>query len=923
MGKKILIGITILLISGLFAGWYYFTREAKYFGTSAFSAVPESGSVIVRIHHLRNYTSKSLNNPIWKAYSTFPGINTLHQKICFADSLLNRDSRLSKLLTDNDLTIVFGRDNDHYWNLTLIELSDLKEKIALSDLIKKILPPQGVSIEKIRAGEATLSCYQWNEAGKLNKYYITFYHGLFLASTDKDVVIQSINKLQIPLAPAGSVFDKANKTASENIDLNIYVNHKNLSQFARSLFAESFWEKLHKSSQLADWSEIDLTQKTSEFLFNGFSFTSDSINNYFNIFAHQQALPFNMAEVIPAETSCFINLMISNAQQFFQDYEKLLNGEHQLNEYRNFLDETNSLYSVDLQKIVTSNLDGAVSMTFTGSEPLMSGENKFLILKTRSGRAIEQAMMPLVPRTSNKRKRDLSKNFSLYKVDKENTFRIYKSSVHNFGKRVFGSVFEPVATDYFTIYNNYLIMGASADALGRFLKSVVLQQTLRNSKSFNDFNSGLSNRLNCYLWMAPGRSHLILKEALHPEIYKNIENQIPAFNKIESAGWQIGVENGMIYNLAKLKYNVDIQENPLSLNWSIYTGNSLITKPKLVINPSDTKFPEIIFQDSNFNLYRISIDGRILWKIKLAGPVRSEVFQLDCFKNGRLQYFFSTDKALHMISHDGSYVQNYPVTLNSVATNGVTVVDYDQKKDYRFFIAGKDHKIHLYDKKGKIIPDWVPARTENDIVQPVQYFRADKKDYIVFADKNQAYILDRKGKSRVNIKEKINFSQNSFTLEPAAGKNKARLITTNINGNIISVGFDGSVRRLTTGKFSPHHFFIYDHFNSEIKRDYIFLDGDSMVVYDQHVNRIVEKKLNHKVDFFPKLFTFADKSHKIGLTDTTNNRIFLYNSDGNITKGFPLEGNSQFSPDFFGCENGSFNVITGSANGNVNSYKIK
>ncbi|MEI6679152.1 MAG: hypothetical protein WCL21_11135 [Mariniphaga sp.] len=923
MGKKILIGITILLISGLFAGWYYFTREAKYFGTSAFSAVPESGSVIVRIPHFKNYTSKSLNNPIWKTYSTFPGINTLHQKICFADSLLNRDSKLSKFFTDNDLTIAFGKDNDHFWNLTLIELSGLNEKLALSDLTKKILIPQSVSIEKVKSGETTLSCYQWDEAGKRNSYYFTFYHGLFLASTDKAVVIQSINMLQNPMPPTGTIFEKANKTASGNIDLNIYLNHKNLSQFTRTFFAQSFWEKLHKSSALADWSEIDLTQKSTEFLFNGFSFTSDSLNNYFNIFLHQQALPFNVAELMPAETSCFLSLMISNPQQFFQDYENLLNSEHQPNEYKNSLAETDSLYGVDLQKIVIGHLDGTVSMVYTDSDPVMSDEHKFLILKTRSGSAIEQAMMPLVPKTSKKRKHDLSKNFSLYKIDNENIFKIYKTSVHDFGRRVFGSVFASVVTDYFTIYNNYLVMGASYEALGEYLKSAVLQQTLSNSKSFNDFNSGLSNRMNCYLWFAPDRSHSIFKEVLNPDIYKSIEDQKPAFNKIESAGWQIGVENGMIYNLAKLKYNADINENPISLNWSISTGNSLITKPKLAINPSDPKRHEIIFQDSNFNLYLTSIDGRILWKIKLSGPVRSQIFQLDCFKNGRLQYFFSTDKALHMIAHDGRYVQNYPVPLSSVATNGVTVVDYDHKKDYRFFIAGKDHKIHLYDKKGKIITDWAPDKTEHDIVQPVQHFRVDSKDYIVFTDKNHTHILDRKGKSRVNIKENINFSQNCFTLEPASGKSKARLITTNINGNIIAVGFDGSVKKITTGKFSPHHFFIYDHFNSETKCNYIILDGDSMVVYDQQLNLIIEKKINHKVDIYPELFTFADKSHKIGFTDTTKNRIYLYNADGNISKGFPLEGNSQFSLDFFGCQNGSFNVITGSANGNVSNYKIK
>jgi len=139
MGKKILIGITILLISGLLAGWYFFTREAKYFGTSAFGAVPENVSVIVRVQHIGNYTSRSLSNPIWKAYSGFPGITSLYQQLVFADSLLKSYPEANNTFTDNDLTIMFGGEENHFWNLSLVELSGITEKRALSELVENYL----------------------------------------------------------------------------------------------------------------------------------------------------------------------------------------------------------------------------------------------------------------------------------------------------------------------------------------------------------------------------------------------------------------------------------------------------------------------------------------------------------------------------------------------------------------------------------------------------------------------------------------------------------------------------------------------------------------------------------------------------------------------------------------------------------------
>ena len=290
MGKKILIGITILLIFGMLAGWYVFTREAKYFGTSAFRAVPENVSVIIRIHHLGNYTVRSLNNPIWKTSSGFEGVNVLYHQLAFADSLFKTYPEADKSFKDKDLTIMFGGDKNHFWNLCLVELSSLSEKRAISNFIENYFSKQGATLEKIKSGQVDLSCYSWKQGELLQNYCITFYHGLVLAGADREVVIQAVKQLETPATQANSVFERANKTATNNIDLNIYLNHSKLPQYTHELFSEIFCERLKGSSPLSGWSEIDLTQKNEELLFNGFSFTGDSLNNYLEIFRHQQAV---------------------------------------------------------------------------------------------------------------------------------------------------------------------------------------------------------------------------------------------------------------------------------------------------------------------------------------------------------------------------------------------------------------------------------------------------------------------------------------------------------------------------------------------------------------------------------------------------------------------------------------------------------
>ena len=148
MGKKILIGVTILLITGLLAGWYYFTREAKYFGTSSFRAVPEKVSIIVRIHHLENYTSRSITNPIWQAYSGFPGVSSLYQQLSFADSLFKTYPAVENSFSDKDLTVMIGGTNDNSQALFLVELSGLTEKRVLTEFVENLFSLKGAVAKK-------------------------------------------------------------------------------------------------------------------------------------------------------------------------------------------------------------------------------------------------------------------------------------------------------------------------------------------------------------------------------------------------------------------------------------------------------------------------------------------------------------------------------------------------------------------------------------------------------------------------------------------------------------------------------------------------------------------------------------------------------------------------------------------------------
>jgi hypothetical protein len=465
-------------------------------------------------------------------------------------------------------------------------------------------------------------------------------------------------------------------------------------------------------------------------------------------------------------------------------------------------------------------------------------------------------------------------------------------------------------------------MGASYESLCDFLRSDIHDETLQNNKNFNDFISGLSRRSNLFLWTAPGRSMPFFQSVFKEGIYNELESQTESLKKIESAGFQEGVENGLIYNIARIKYNPVVWDKPKTV-WRSHLDNPVNLKPQFVIDQNDRNTREIVVQDQGNNLYLINKEGLILWKLKLSGPILSEIFQITYFKNKKLQYLFNTKDAIYLVDREGNNVENYPIKLRAKATNGIAVFDYENNLDYRIFLACSDHKVYAYDKKGKIVTGWAPAKTEHDLINPIQYFRIKGRDYIVYFDKEKTYILDRQGKTRVSFKEEFTHSKNSFMLEPSTGKNVPRIVTTNNNGTVYFLGFDGSVKKVSPGKFSDQHYFLYNDLNNDNHPDFIYLDGDSLSVFDVNAKPVFSKKFKSPVEYALGIYTLPGKNNKIGVVIPDENRIYLYNNDGSLYEGFPIEGNSEFSIGFFNKESRRFNLITGTPDGFLNNYLVK
>ena len=124
-----------------------------------------------------------------------------------------------------------------------------------------------------------------------------------------------------------------------------------------------------------------------------------------------------------------MSVSISDNQRFFMDYERLLDRHDQLTNYKRSLSEIDSLYSTNIQKVVIDNLEGAAAIVFTQPDLVNQVENKFLVLKVKSGLKMEEAFSPLVEVAKEKVKRGQTKKDDLFRMDNEIISKISKISL--------------------------------------------------------------------------------------------------------------------------------------------------------------------------------------------------------------------------------------------------------------------------------------------------------------------------------------------------------------------------------------------------------------------------------------------------------------------------------------------------------------
>lgn len=172
--------------------------------------------------------------------------------------------------------------------------------------------------------------------------------------------------------------------------------------------------------------------------------------------------------------------------------------------------------------------------------------------------------------------------------------------------------------------------------------------------------------------------------------------------------------------------------------------------PKSILNFND-KTEDLVLQDANHVLYLVNAAGETVYTQQLSGPIVSDAFQIDFLKNGKLQLLLATADQLYAIDRLGNSIPGFPVSLQNEKISTLNLVDYDNSREYRYFLSSESGNLWLLDRNGKSLEGWNPMNLGEKSVEAPSHIRVPGKgDYMIAqTDKGTMHFFNRRGEKQV------------------------------------------------------------------------------------------------------------------------------------------------------------------------------
>lgn len=874
--------IFLVIIVLLVIGYFIYPKLAKT-DADTWSMIPNETALILQIDSPSQFVDKiKSEEDLWKLLSKSGEIKKMEVSIEAINDLFFTDKTYHNLLFNSPLTISFKGDKVSNSTQVLI-LSKLNYRPSISELKAYLTNNLSGKFAVVDLVERKFGGLKIFDTEKDKNYYLSFVDGVMLLSKSLDYITDAVNIYNSNGAAIYSDNEliKVKNTAGTKVDAQLFINYKQLVDFLSIYTKEEHLNSIINLSSFASWTELDLIIKNDELLLSGF--TSVDSSSFLWQIKDDEDFINKIYNLVPFNT----NILLSyNFNEFSNKSNKLKTS--------NTLTSLN--YNLDNLK---QTLGGSIAYGCAASS-LSGFENQsFAVVnfKDKSGGEAE------LKKLSSLTDANTRYNFSSYTIRQIKSPKLLST--------IFGNAFNPIQNNYYFFLGDYAIFANSSEMLIKIIQMYDSGKTLDLNDNFKSFSDNLSSTENVSLFIRPAEVINMVAQFVDKETSLSILSESEMISGLHGASFQYSNDNGLFFTNFYLKLGNKLTEENLA-KWKIQLDAEIAGKPTMVIDHVTNRYMVFCY-DKNSNIYLISNDGQLLWKMKIDKLPLGEIQQVDFYNNGKIQYLFNTEDYVYLVDKTGAYVKGYPKKLNPAATNSLNVFDYNNRDDYRVLISQADKKTYNYDIEGQQIRGWNEPHSQNIVNESVKRVVANNKDYILITDiDNNTTIVNRRGKERIKIKGKFRKARNSgFYVNRT--NSKGIILTTNEAGKLTYIKSSGQLAQTDFGNFSKNHFFLYEDFNEDNSVDFIFVDGRDLKVYDKFKKLLFSYKFNNEISIKPVFFNISRRQSVLGIVSDQEKTIYLFDNKGNTIISKSLVSETPFTVGSLN-NNNDLNLITASGN---------
>lgn len=918
MRKILVVVVFALVIIAAIIGFYNSFDHGVSAPAIALKAIPESAALILETDKAGDlWRDLSQTNLMWEELQATDFYFRLNAAAHAFDSLLTQQKELRGYLANKPVAIsvhVSGSRNFDF----LVSLQ-VREKTDDAKLINDVaILFRGSTPEKRVYDGVELYATE----SKLTGSKIFYFHneGLLVLSKSSILAEESIRALQQKADVLHNPeFMAVRKTRGIHSRAEFYVNYQHLKTILSQNVSRESQSMDFFHQPYAAWSALDLKLKPNAISLNGFVLCKDSSDAWIGSFRDSKAPTMKVLRYMPSNTAFFVFMGFGDFKIFRNRQMNIFGRTNRKYDVEHKLKTYSETFGCDMNEYGLDWIGSQAAAFITEPASVHYIQNHFAVFKAHNAGTAWDKLCEL-------EKKIAEKTGETSEVETYDGFEIHRLKIGSFYGKVLSESFAGLVDPYFVKIDDMILMGTSLNGMRTLVQKLRQDyetgNTLASDKRFMELSNQISGNSHFLIYSSLARSPFIYQNILSPENAEAIQKQTEILRTFQAFIYQVGYyKNDLYYNNIYLKYNPQFKKETSSL-WEKQLKAQVISKPALLRNHY-TDALEIFVQDIENRIYLISNTGKILWEQQIDGPVKSEVRQVDVYRNNKLQILFNTENTIYLLDRNGNNVESYPVKLPAKATNEITIADYDNSRHYRFFIGVDGGKILSYGVSGKHIDGWDFDGASANIVADIKAIRIKSKDYIFALDATgKIYLLNRKGHTRVKTDQKIEPRANGkigFDLQDNIQNSGIYYVDS--SGNAYRQGFNDRFSKI---KLTSDEVLDYDFtdLNGDGKAECILLTAKAVEAYKLNGDVVFKNALDNSDRHSLQIFLFPKNIVRIGVTDPDNEKITLFESDGKIHSGFPLYGVTPFAIGDMNRD-GYFNLITAGKDGFIVAYAIE